>query len=228
MELGVIVNEHYRALILDGLQMTLLLFLFAWVLGMALGIVLTLLRALELPPITWLVVAYVEYHRNVPALIQLFIWYFGIASVLPPDLNDYVNDHGAEIIFAILSMAFNKAAFISEEFRSGLRAIPALQMEAARSLGLGYVGAMRWVILPQAWRIALPALMGQTLFLFKMTSIAAAIGAAELTYQARHIEHMTFRIFETFTIVTAIYVAGSMFLMWLGARVAHCFRLRLK
>ena len=177
--------------------MTLYLFVCSWVLGMLLGVFLTLVRALELPPLTWLVAAYVEYHRNVPALIQLFIWYFGIASLLPNGINDYVNDHGAEIVFAIIAFSCNKAAFISEELRSGLRAIPATQMEAARSMGLGYVGAMRWVILPQAWRLALPALMGQTLFLFKLTSIAAAIGTAELTYEARHIENITFRIFET-------------------------------
>ncbi|HMR31649.1 MAG TPA: amino acid ABC transporter permease [Geminicoccaceae bacterium] len=228
MDLGVIVNEHYRGLIFAGLQMTLYLFVCSWLLGMAFGVVLTTLRALELPPLTWLIVAYVEYHRNVPALIQLFIWYFGIATLLPADVNDYINDRGAEIVFAIIAFGCNKAAFISEELRSGLRAIPATQMEAARSIGLGYVGAMRWVIIPQAWRLALPGIMGQTLFLFKLTSIAAAIGTPELTYEARHIENLTFRIFETFSIVTAIYVVGCFSLMWLGAYVAHRFRLRLK
>jgi polar amino acid transport system permease protein len=228
LDLAIITNQQYMGLIFSGLQVTLFLFVCSWLLGMALGIVLTIIRALEVPPLTWLVAAYVEYHRNVPALIQLFIWYFGIASLLPQDLNDYVNDHGAEIIFAIIAFGCNKAAFISEEFRSGLRAIPVTQMEAARSMGLGYVGAMRWVILPQAWRLALPALMGQTLFLFKLTSIAAAIGAAELTYEARHIENMTFRIFETFTIVTVIYATGSLLLMWMGAVVGQRFRLRLK
>jgi polar amino acid transport system permease protein len=224
----IIFNEQYRDLILDGFRITMLLFVCSWLLGMALGIALTIIRAIEFAPLTWLVVAYVEYHRNVPALIQLFIWYFGIASLLPETLNDYANEHGAEVIFAIIALACNKAAFISEEFRSGLRAIPVTQMEAARSMGLGYVAAMRWVILPQAWRLALPALMGQTLFLFKLTSIAAAIGAGELTYEARHIENMTFRIFESFSIVTAIYAIGSLFLMWLGAIVGKRFRLRLK
>src|SRR5690606_19310845 len=118
--------------------------------------------------------------------------------------------------------------FISEELRSGLRAIPVTQMEAARAAGLGYVGAMRWVILPQAWRLALPAIIGQTLFLFKMTSLAAAIGAGELTYQARHIEHLTFRIFETFTVVTLLYLAGTFLLMGAGAWLAARFRLRVK
>lgn len=228
MDLVIIFSEQYRALILSGLQTTLFLFVCSWLLGMFLAVVLTVLRALGIPPVTWLCVAYVEYHRNVPALIQLFIWYFGIASLLPDSLNDFANDHGAEIVFSIIAFACNKAAVNSEEFRSGLRAIPVTQMEAARSMGLSYVGAMRWVILPQAWRLALPALMGQTLFLFKMTSIAAAVGAGELTYQARHIENMTFRIFETFSIITAIYVVGSFLLMWLGAWVGHTFRLRLK
>lgn len=228
MDLAIIFNGHYRDLILEGLLLTLILFACSWLLGMVLAIILTVIRAIEFPPLTWLVAAYVEYHRNVPALIQLFIWYFGVASLLPQAMNDYINDHGAEVIFAIIALACNKAAFISEEFRSGLRAIPASQVEAARSMGLGYLGTMRWVILPQAWRLALPALMGQTLFLFKLTSIAAAIGASELTYQARHIENMTFRIFESFAIVTAIYIVGSLMLMWLGAVVGHRLRLRLR
>jgi polar amino acid transport system permease protein len=228
LDLAIIFNGHYRDLILEGLSLTLILFACSWLLGMVLAIILTVIRAIEFPPLTWLVAAYVEYHRNVPALIQLFIWYFGVASLLPQEMNDYVNDHGAEVIFAIIALACNKAAFISEEFRSGLRAIPASQVEAARSMGLSYLGTMRWVILPQAWRLALPALMGQTLFLFKLTSIAAAIGASELTYQARHIENMTFRIFESFAIVTAIYIVGSLMLMWLGAVVGHRLRLRLR
>lgn len=228
MDLGVIVNEHYRDLIVSGLQVTLYLFFWSWVLGVLLGIVLTVLRALNLPPVTWLVAAYVEYHRNVPALIQLFIWYFGIATLLPDVINDHINDRGAEFIFAVIAFACNKAAFFSEELRSGLRAIPATQMEAARAMGLGYVGAMRWVIIPQAWRLALPGIIGQTLFLFKLTSIAAAIGTPELTYEARHIENLTFRIFETFTVITIIYVVFSFALMWLGAFIAERFRLRLK
>lgn len=223
-----IFGDEYRGLIARGIQITLLLFVCSWVLGMLLGILLTLLRALEIRPLTWLVAGYVEYHRNVPALIQLFVWYFGIAAVLPAGINDVINDNGAELIFAVLAFGCNKAAFISEEFRSGLRAIPVTQMEAARAMGLGYVGAMRWVILPQAWRLALPALIGQTLFLFKMTSVAAAIGAGELTYQARHIEHLTFRIFETFTAVTLLYLIGSFLLMGTGAWLAARFRLRTK
>lgn len=226
--MSIIMSEEYRTLILEGVRLTLLIFACSWILGMVLGILLTFLRSIGFPPLTGLVVAYVEYHRNVPTLIQLFLWYFGVASLLPEALNDHINDRGAEVVFAILALSCNKAAFISEEFRSGLRAIPSTQMEAARSMGLGYVGAMRWVILPQAWRLALPGLMGQTLFLFKLTSIAAAIGAGELTYQARHIENMTFRIFESFAIVTAIYAAGSLFVMWLGSVLSSRFRLRLR
>jgi polar amino acid transport system permease protein len=228
MELVVIFNEQYRDLILSGLQMTVFLFVCSWFLGMALGVGLAGLRALEFPPLTWVIAVYVEYHRNVPALIQLFIWYFGIATLLPDAINDFANDHGAEIVFAIIAFACNKAAFVSEDLRSGLRAIPDIQMEAARSIGLGYAGAMRWVIIPQAWRIALPALTSQTLLLFKLTSIAAAIGTGELTYQARHIEHLTFRIFETFAVITVIYVVGCFALMWLGAILSYRFRLRLK
>lgn len=228
LDFGFILGGEHGHLVLLGLRMTLLLFALSWLLGMALGAILTVLRALEIRPLTWLIAAYVEYHRNVPALIQLFVWYFGVAALLPYNINLVINDYGAEIIFATLALGCNKAAYMSEDFRSGLRAIPVTQMEAARAMGLSFVGAMRWVILPQAWRLALPALMGQTLLLFKMTSLAAAIGVGELTYQARHIEHLTFRIFETFGVVTVIYVIGCSLLMWVGAKVATRYRLRTK
>lgn len=227
-DIGFILGGEYGHMVLLGLRMTLLLFVSAWIFGMVLAAVLTVLRAIDLKPLTWLIAAYVEYHRNVPALIQLFVWYFGVAALLPFKVNLIINDYGAEIIFATLALGCNKAAYMSEDFRSGLRAIPVTQMEAARAMGLSFVGAMRFVILPQAWRLALPALMGQTLLLFKMTSLAAAIGVAELTYQARYIEHLTFRIFETFGVVTLIYIVGCSILMWVGEKLSTRYRLRTK
>jgi polar amino acid transport system permease protein len=219
---------EYLHLILQGLQTTMLLFVLSWILGLALAVVLTVVRAIDFRPTQFLVATFVEYHRNVPVLIQLFVWYFGFAVVLPDSVNDDLNDIGAEIGYAIVALSLNKAAYMSEDFRSGMRAIQPAQMEAARSIGLTYLGAMRWVILPQAWRLALPALLGQTLTLFKGTSLAAGIGVAELSYQARYIEEQSFRIFEAYGIATAIYMLISFAIMWSSSVLSDRFRLRVK
>jgi polar amino acid transport system permease protein len=227
-DFGKVLQGEYLELILEGLQATMVVFVFSWIIGLVLAVVLTVIRAIEFKPTQFLVAAFVEYHRNVPMLIQLFVWYFGFAVVLPDAVNDYLNDLGAEIGYAIVALALNKAAYMSEDFRSGLRSIHPAQMEAARSIGLTYLGAMTWVILPQAWRLALPALLGQTLILFKGTSLAAAIGVAELSYQARYIEEQSFRIFEAYGIATAIYMLISFAIMWLSSILSKRYELRVK
>jgi polar amino acid transport system permease protein len=227
-DFGKVLQGEFLELILEGLQATMVVFVFSWIIGLVLAVVLTVIRAIEFKPTQFLVAAFVEYHRNVPMLIQLFVWYFGFAVVLPDAVNDYLNDIGAEIGYAIVALALNKAAYMSEDFRSGLRSIHPAQMEAARSIGLTYLGAMTWVILPQAWRLALPALLGQTLILFKGTSLAAAIGVAELSYQARYIEEQSFRIFEAYGIATAIYMLISFAIMWLSSILSKRYELRVK
>jgi len=227
-DFGKVLQGEYLELILEGLQATMVVFVFSWVIGLVLAVILTVIRAIEFKPTQFLVAAFVEYHRNVPMLIQLFVWYFGFAVILPDAVNDYLNDIGAEIGYAIVALALNKAAYMSEDFRSGLRSIHPAQMEAARSIGLSYLGAMSWVILPQAWRLALPALLGQTLILFKGTSLAAAIGVAELSYQARYIEEQSFRIFEAYGIATAIYMLISFAIMWLSSILSKRYELRVK
>ncbi|MBZ3694339.1 amino acid ABC transporter permease [Phyllobacterium calauticae] len=228
LDFGKVLQGEYLDLILQGIQTTMVLFVLSWIFGLVLAIILTVVRAVKFRPTQLLVAAFVEYHRNVPMLIQLFVWYFGFAVVLPDAVNEYLNDIGAEIGYAIVALALNKAAYMSEDFRSGMRSIHPAQMEAARSIGLTYLGAMRWVILPQAWRLALPALLGQTLILFKGTSLAAGIGVAELSYQARYIEEQSFRIFEAYGIATAIYMLISFAIMWLSAVLSDRFRLRVK
>ena len=106
---------------------------------------------------------------------------------------------------------------ISEDMRSGLRSIPAGQAEAARALGHGYIGSMRHVMLPQAIRNAVPALVNHSVSLFKNSSLAMAIGAAELTHAVKELESQTFRTFEVYLIATILYLAISLVIMLLGA-----------
>jgi polar amino acid transport system permease protein len=211
-----------------GVQYTVLLTLTSWVLAVALGTVLATLRAIGNPLIERVVAGYVAYHQNVPMLAQLFLWYFGVPTLLPDSTQGWINAHGGEFIFASIAIGLCMAAYYSEDIRSGLRAVSAGQHEAARSLGLSFAKSMRYVILPQGFRIAMPPFINHTVVLFKNTSLAMAIGVAELTYTVRDIENQTFRTFEIYLVGTVIYLAISLGLMGVGAAVTRRTRILAK
>lgn len=226
LDYAVVLGEPYGPLIVKALFTTIYMALVASCVALFLGVVLATIRAMNFWPTTFLVRAYVEYHRNVPLLVQIMMWYFAIPQALPKSVNAYVNSLNAESIFAIIALSLYSAAYMSEDMRSGLRAIPHGQYQAARSIGLNHLGAMRYVVLPQAMRLSVPPLVSQVLILFKATSLASAIGVAELTYTAREIESQTFRVFEAFSVATALYMVGSFSIMALGAYLARKTQLR--
>lgn len=211
-----LLQGKYLQWIISGLETTLILFFLCLISGFILSLLLASMRLSGIAPLRWFVMAYVEYHRNVPALVQLLLWYYGLSSLLPFALSEWVNQHGSEFFFAYIALTLNTAAFMSEDLRSGLRAIASGQMEACRALGLTFSQSMRDVILPQSIRISIPPLLGQSLALYKSTSLAMAISVAELTHAAKQIENETFRTFEAFAIVSVIYLAGSLLIVSIG------------
>ena len=226
LQFGVVLTGRYLEQLQNGFLATLQLFAICWACAFAIAILLTLIRATPFRPVQALVEGYVEYHRNVPLLVQLFVWYFGVPNLLPRAWNVAINSYNAEMAFAVIALSLFSAASMSEDFRSGLRSIPNAQREASRAMGFTFIESMRWVLLPQAWRICLPGLLNQTLQLFKATSLAGVIGVAELTYMARDIEDKTFRVFEAFGVVTVIYLTVSFTIMGVGALLAQRYRLR--
>lgn len=216
LDFASVLHGRYLDWLISGALYTLGLFGAAWVLAFLLALVLVGLRSLNKPPLEWLIAAYVNYHRNVPALVQIFVWYFGVPQILPDAVSGWINDHNGEFIFALISLTLNAAAYMSEDVRSGMRSVPGEQMEASRALGLSYGQALRDVLLPQAIRVAVPPLISQSLGLFKSTSLAMAIGVAEMTYASRQIENETYRTFETFALATAFYLVVSFSIMAIG------------
>lgn len=212
-------------LLASGMVVTLQLFLVSWVMAFTIAVTLVVVRATNLAPCRWLVDAYVEYHRNVPLLVQVLFWYFGMPELLPEGFRLWLYQHNAEMSLAAIALALGSAAYIAEDIRSGLRAIPGTQFEAARALGASYLQCMRFVIVPQAVRISIPPLVGRALLLFKNTSVAMAIGVMELTYQAREIENETYRTFATFGAATLMYLLGSFLIMLIGSRIYARYRL---
>ncbi|MDQ0458323.1 amino acid ABC transporter permease [Rhizobium paknamense] len=214
---SVLSGEHLHWLI-DGLIVTLELTVACWVIAFFWAIVLLILRNSTFKPAEWFVAAFVEVHQNIPLLVQILFWYFAVPELLPEAARDWINERNSEFILAMFAVAFCMSAYMSEALRSGLRAIPQTQYEAGRVLGFGYLSTMRYIVLPQSIKHAIPPLINYSLLLFKNTSIAMAIGVHELTYQSRLIENDTFRTFETFAVVTLIYLAISFLIMIAGAR----------
>ncbi|WP_445656517.1 amino acid ABC transporter permease [Achromobacter sp. NCFB-sbj8-Ac1-l] len=220
-----LLNASQYQLLASGMAVTLQLFLVSWVMAFTIAVTLVVVRATNLAPCRWLVDAYVEYHRNVPLLVQVLFWYFGMPELLPEGFRLWLYQHNAEMSLAAIALALGSAAYIAEDIRSGLRAIPGTQFEAARALGASYLQCMRFVIVPQAVRISIPPLVGRALLLFKNTSVAMAIGVMELTYQAREIENETYRTFATFGAATLMYLLGSFLIMLIGSRIYARYRL---
>lgn len=217
LNFSAVLQGQYLDWLISGALTTMSLFAVAWICAFFLALLLVALRTLNFAPLEWLIAAYVNYHRNVPGLVQIFVWYFGIPELLPASVSGFINNHNGEFIFALIALSLNSAAYMSEDLRSGLRSVASTQMEAARALGLSYVQAMRDVLLPQAIRVSVPPLINQSLSLFKTTSLAMAIGVAEMTYSSRQIENETYRTFETFAIASVFYLVVSWSIMALGS-----------
>lgn len=223
-----VLTGEYLDWFLWGIATTIALTAAAWLLAMTVGILLTLIRMVPFRPCEWLVSAYVEYHRNVPLLVQILVWYFGIPQLLPRSARVWINGHGSEFMLAAVALGLAAAAYVSEDLRSGIRSIPKTQYEAARSIGFTYLQAMGWVILPQAVRLVIPPLINQTLLLFKNTSLAMAIGVSELTYRTREVDSYTFKTFEAFAVASVIYLAISFAIMALGTYADRRLRLEIR
>ncbi|ETF03402.1 amino acid ABC transporter permease [Advenella kashmirensis W13003] len=221
LDFASLLDGDYPALVLQGVLTTLKMTLLAWLIAFGLGSFLTILRTLNIRVINYLIALYVAFHRNVPMLVHILFWYFGVAAIVPESVNDMINVIGGEFFYATVAIGLVTAAYVSEDLRSAIRSIPPGQMEAARTLGLNYLQAMRKVILPQAFVVSIPTLTNQTLLLFKNTSLAMAIGLIELTGAGREIESATFKTFEIYLVVTVIYLAISLCLMFIGAGLSR-------
>jgi polar amino acid transport system permease protein len=195
------------AWLLHGVLVTLEISALGWIAAVLLGIVSGALRTAPLAPLRWLAAAYVEFFRNVPLLVWMFFWYFGMPPFLPETLNDWLLDHGAEFWAGVCALGVYHGARFSEVIRAGIRSIPKTQFEAAVSTGLTVAQAYRLIIVPIALRLIVPPATNETLNLLKNSSVALTIGVAELTFQTRQIETYTAKAFEALAAGTILYLA---------------------
>lgn len=189
--------------LLRGAWLTIRLSLYAMVLGLLVAITCAVGKTGGPRPIRWLINAYIEVVRNTPFLVQIFILFFGL-----PTLGIKLSPNVA----AIVALTVNGCAYSIEIIRGGLESINKGQFEAGFVLGLSRFQVFRYIILKPALRAIYPSLTSQFIFLMLTSSIASSITANELTHVAAQIEAVTFRSFEVYFTVAALYLAMSILL----------------
>lgn len=198
--------------VVSGIKWTLLVSICAWVIAFIIGSVLGVLRTTKVIWLSGPATAYVELFRNIPLLVQMFIWYFVVPEIVPQALGDWMKQGMPmpEFWSAVLALGFYTASRVAEQVRSGIQSIPAGQTNAALATGLTMPQVYRHLLLPMGYRIVIPPLTSEFLTIFKNSSVALTIGVLELTAQARTISEYTFRTFEIFTLATVVYVLITM------------------
>jgi len=205
-------GEQYWQLIVSGIYWTLAVSACAWVIALVIGSVIGTIRTTQHP---WLVRAgnaWVELFRNIPLLVQMFLWYFVIPEFIPP-LKAWIIASApahAQFIAAVLCLGLFTSARVAEQVRAGIQSLPRGQRNAGMAVGLTELQVYRFVLLPMAFRIVIPPLTSETMNLIKNSSIALTIGLAELTFRSREMGEYTFHFFEAFSAATVIYIAIAM------------------
>jgi polar amino acid transport system permease protein len=182
--------------IIEAARWTIALSLVAFIGGVIGGLIVALARVADAPAIRGAATVFVRVFQGTPLLLQLFLVFFG-APVLGVDLNPW--------FAASIALILNTSAFLGEIWRGCIEAVPRGQWEASQALGLNYTSRMRDVILPQAWRIAVPPTVGYLVQVIKGTSLAAIIGFAEVTRAGQIVNNATFEPLYIFGLVAAIY-----------------------
>jgi glutamate/aspartate transport system permease protein len=196
----------------SGLKWTLSTAFFAAILAFTLGSALGVMRTTTNKWMVWFGNAYVELFRNIPLLVQFFIWYFVIPGLIPSVKKWVISldptDH--QFVTAVVCLGFFTAARISEQVRSGIQALPKGQRAAGYAIGLTEPQTYRFVLLPMAYRIVIPPLTSETMNLIKNTAVAYSIGLVELFFRTREMGEQTFKYFEAFAAATLVYVVIAM------------------
>jgi His/Glu/Gln/Arg/opine family amino acid ABC transporter permease subunit len=209
--------------LLQGVLTTLGISVLAWVLAVTLGILSGAMRTVPWKPVRALATFYVEFFRNVPLLVWMFFWYFGVPPLLPRGVQDWLFDHGAEFWAGMFALGVYHGARMSEVIRAGILSIPRTQFEASVAMGLTTFQAYRLVIVPIALRLIVPPATNESLNLLKNSSVALTISVAELTFQTRQIETYTAKAIEALTAGTLIYLVLCVGIASIMARVERRF-----
>jgi glutamate/aspartate transport system permease protein len=198
---------NYLDMLLSGLVLTIETAICAWVLALAFGSVIGVMRTLPSKTASWIGFGYVEFFRNMPLLVQLFVWFFVLPELLPRGLGLWLKQMpNAPFYTAAIGVGLFMSARVAEQTRAGINSLPRGQRVAATALGLTSAQTYRYVLLPMAFRIMVPPLTSEFLSTIKNTSVAITLGLIELTGEARAMQEFSFQVFEAFTAATMLYL----------------------
>ena len=206
----------YLGWMLAGLETTAAVSLTAWVLALAIGTVMGVLRTVPNRFLYAIATIYVEVFRNIPLLVQLFIWYFVIPELMPQRIGDWMkaqNPFVQQFIAATACLAFFTGARVCEQVRAGINSLSKGQRSAALALGLTLPQTYRFVLVPMAFRIIVPPLTSEFLNIFKNSAVASTIGLLELAAMGRQLVDYTAQPYESFIAVTVLYLVLNLVIM---------------
>jgi glutamate/aspartate transport system permease protein len=215
----------YLETLLLGTGWTLATALSAWCLALTMGSLVGVIRTTSNSWLVGLGNAYVELFRNVPLLVQMFLWYFVLPEVLPTGMGDWLKQlPDASFYTAVVALGFYTSSRVAEQVRAGILSLARGQGWAALALGLTPTQTYVYVLLPMAYRVILPPLTSEFLNIIKNSAVALTIGLMELTARARAMQEFSFQVFEAFTAATVIYivinVAVTFGMRWIERRTS--------
>jgi glutamate/aspartate transport system permease protein len=218
----ILLKEPYVTWIVTGFGSTILIAILAWAIAFPLGSAIGIARTADNRALRLGGTVYVEIFRNIPLLVQMFLWYFVVPELLPADWGHWIKRDMPypQFLTAVLCLGLYTASRVAEQVRSGIEAIPRGQRNAGLAMGLTSLQVYRYVLIPVAYRTIIPPLTSDFLGVFKNSSLALTIGVLELTSQARQIEEYTFAAFEAFTVATVLYCTVTGFVI-LAMRVVE-------
>ena len=196
---------RYSSFFTEGIVNTLIIAAFSVLLGTLLGTVMATMRMGRIAPLRWLGVAYIEFIRGTPLMVQLMFIFYGLPmiGIKIPDISWIPNF--SRFAAGIVAMSMNSCAYVAEIIRSGIQAVDIGQTEAARSVGFSSGEAMRLVVLPQAVKNILPALGNEFVTVIKESSIVSVIGIADLMFRTNDIIALSYRSLECLAVAAVLY-----------------------
>jgi glutamate/aspartate transport system permease protein len=200
----------YLDALISGMLWTLATAGLAWIIALVFGAIIGTIRT---GPNKWaarFANGYVELFRNIPLLVQMFLWYFVMPEMVPTEMGNWLKGlPNSPFITAVLSLGFFTSARVAVQVSAGINALPRGQKMAGTALGLTLPQTYRYVLLPMAFRIIIPSLTNEVAAIIKNSSVALTIGLMELTASARSMQEFSFQVFEAFTVATLIYLGIS-------------------
>ncbi|WP_428825952.1 amino acid ABC transporter permease [Azonexus sp. IMCC34842] len=218
----------YLAWLFEGFKWTIALSLGAWLIALLIGSIVGVLRTVPNRWLNKLATGYVEVFRNIPLLVQLFIWYFVLPELLPVDWGNAFKQTDPllqQFLSAMLCLGLFTSARVAEQVRAGINSLPPGQRAAGLAMGFTLPQLYRYVLLPMAYRIIVPPLTSEFLNIFKNSAVATTIGLVELSRQAQQLVDFTAQPYEAFIAVTLLYVIINVTVMSLMRRLEQRVRI---